>query len=494
MKKWMAILTSLLICISLAIIFVACETSDDTDDDSSDDGDDDTTDCNENHPDWTVGLLYCTPEATDGYTLISPTSSTSTYLIDIRGRLIHSWENMNFPGDSAPYLLEDGSLLRSVNSAVGSHFDTGGGLAGGIERLSWEGDLIWEFEYISDKYCSHHDIELLPNGNVLIIAWQLKDFDEAIAAGRDPNMLFENELWPDSIIEVEPEGLNGGKIVWEWHLWDHLIQDYDPNKDNYGVVQDHPELANINFGGVVADWTHFNSVDYNAKFDQIVISVHNFSEVWVIDHSTTTAEAAGHTGGNYGMGGDILYRWGNPAAYGAGNEGDRLLFEQHDAQWIPIDYPGEGNFLVFNNNVGQIENFYSTVDEWIPPVDSQGMYEYVSKQAYGPNSPVWTYIADNPNDFNSANISGAQRLPTGNTMICSGNQGNIFEVTNEGETVWSYINPVTSFGVLNQGDPVMQDGGPPSNMVFRSFRHTPDYPAFDGRDLTPGDYIEGDSD
>ena len=495
----MTIQRMIIIAVFLGLVLIVgglwgCSGKEEDDNNIEADDDDDATVCDENNPDWTVGLLSCTPDATDGYTLISPIASHTTYLIDIHGRQVHSWKNINFPGDSAPYLLEDGSLLRSVNTAIGSNFDTGGGIAGGIERFSWEGELIWEFEYNSNKYCSHHDIEMLPNGNILIIAWQLKDSAEAIAAGRDPNMLIDDNLWPDSIIEVEPKGLKGGKIVWEWHLWDHLIQDYDPSKNNYGVVENHPELVNINFGGVAADWTHINAVDYNEKLDQIVISVHNFSEIWVIDHSTTIAEAAGHTGGNSGMGGDILYRWGNPVAYGVGNEGDQKLFGQHDAQWIPADYPGEGNFLIFNNGVGPMENFYSTVDEWIPPVDSQGMYEYVSEQAFGPESTAWTYIADNPTDFYSGNISGAQRLPTGNTLICSGNEGHIFEVTEGGKIVWSYINPVTDFGVLNQGDPVMPEGSPPTNMVYRSFRHSPGYPAFDGRDLTPGDYIEGPAD
>lgn len=468
------------------------DNDDANDDDASNDDDDDTSECDENNPDWTVGLLYCTPDASDGYTLIAPTSSFTTYLIDIHGRLVHSWENINFPGDSAPYLLEDGSLLRSVNSAVDSHFD-GASLAGGIERLTWDGELIWDFSYYGSNFCSHHDIELLPNGNVLMIVWQLKDSDETIAAGRDPNMLIDDELWPDSIIEIEPDGPKGGNVVWEWHMWDHLIQDFDPGEQNYGMVEDHPELININFGGPGADWTHSNAVDYNSKLDQIVLSVHNFGEIWVIDHSTTTAQAAGHTGGNSGMGGDILYRWGNPAAYQAGNESDQMLFAQHDAQWIPESYPGGGNFLVFNNLAGQLKDNYSTVDEWIPPVDSNGMYEYATGNAYGPDSPLWTYIADNPPDFFSGNISGAHRLSTGNTLICSGNQGHIFEVTEEGKTVWSYINPVAAAGILNQGDPVNEDGVPSFNMLFRSYRHAPDYPAFDGRDLTPGDYIEGAS-
>ena len=139
-----------------------------------------------------------------------------------------------------------------------------------------------------------------------------------------------------SFIEVAHDGSSGGEIVWEWHIWDHLIQDYDPSKNNYGSIAEHPELIDVNMievagggpggggpggggrpGGAGGDWFHVNGVDYNAELDQIAFSSRHTSEIYIIDHSTTTEEAAGHTGGNSGMGGDIMYRWGNPSNYGA---------------------------------------------------------------------------------------------------------------------------------------------------------------------------------
>lgn len=191
-----------LVCVLLLIGFIGCtpqeddnekslsdpdDASDDDDnddatgDDDSNDDDDDATDCDENHPDWTVGLLYCTPDSTDGYTLFAPMFSTTTYLIDIHGRLVHSWESDHFPGLSA-YLLEDGSLLRTVNIGDDSIFISEG-LAGGFELRDWDGELLWKYDYNSSLYSSHHDIEMLPNGNVLMIAWQRKSFEEAIDAG-----------------------------------------------------------------------------------------------------------------------------------------------------------------------------------------------------------------------------------------------------------------------------------------------------------------------
>ena len=155
-----------------------------------------------------------------------------------------------------------------------------------------------------------------------------------------------------------------------------------------------------------ADWTHFNAVAYNPDLDQIVVSVHAFSEFWIIDHSTTTAEAASHKGGRSGKGGDLLYRWGNPRAYRNGSKIDQRLFSQHNAHWIPPGLPGEGHMLVFNNGSGRPGGDSSSVDEIVLPVDSQGQYTRDRRGPYGPTQAVWSYSAPKKSDFYSFFISG----------------------------------------------------------------------------------------
>jgi hypothetical protein len=435
-------------------------------------------------PPDTVGLMLNLPGAYVGYTLFSPLSYTDTYLIDVDGLLVHSWTTPYVPGNVA-YLLENGDLLRPADPG-GNPVFTAGGDAGLIQRWSWDGVLLWEYLYSDSLVRQHHDVEPMPNGNVLLIAWELKTAAEAIAAGRDPSTIADGVLWPDHIVEVEPVGVTGGNIVWEWHAWDHLIQDFDSTKANWGVVADHPELINLNYRrSDQADWLHFNAIDYHEELDQIVISPRRFDEFWILDHGTTTEEAAGHTGGLRGRGGDLLYRWGNPATYGAGTAADRKLWRQHDARWIEDGLPGAGNITYYNNGLDRPEGEYSTVEEVATTVDANGDYPLPPPGTpHGPAAQTWIYTADPPEDFFSPNISGAHRLPNGNTLICQGRGGRIFEVTPADTMVWEYISPVTDAGPLCQG------AAPNGNQVFQARRHAPDFAGFDGRDLTPGDPIE----
>src|SRR5262249_47006266 len=151
--------------------------------------------------------------------------------------------------------------------------------------------------------------------------------------------------------------------------------------------------------------------------------------------------AASHRGGRAGKGGDLLYRWGNPGAYRAGPKESQRLFAPHDAHWISSGLAGAGHVLVFNNGISRPNGPYSSVDEFAPPVDDAGQYGRRDGAAYEPAEPVWTYSAANKDDFYSVLLSSAQRLPNGNTLVCSGVNGTFFEVTPKKEIVWKYVNP-----------------------------------------------------
>ena len=368
-----------------------------------------------------------------------------------------------------------------------------------VREVDRNGNTLWECA--QDNL--HHDFLKMPNGNVLLLSRQYKTAKEVIAAGANPEFIGPNGLRAPHIVEARITGPASCEIVWEWSAWDHLIQDFDSSKANYGVVAEHPELIDLNFylselpdSISTWDWIHSNGIDYNPELDQIILSPRHFSEVWIIDHSTTTTEAAGHSGGKSGKGGDLLYRWGNPRAYRAGTPDDQQLFWQHNIQWIAPGLPGVGNILIFNNGFGppDFRRGYSSIDEIAPPVDGVN-YRLNPGLAYPPVKPVWVYTAPTPSDFFSYKISGMQRLPNGNTFICDGVHGTLFEVTPAGKTVWKYINPVTGNGPLRQGESVPFESvpfyeGEQVNQVYRAYRYAPDYPGLQGLDLTPGEPIE----
>ncbi len=393
-----------------------------------------------------LGVVVNESCAFPGYNLITPSGET-TYLYDNEGREVHSWTS-EYSGHSVAYLLDNGHLFRTAEAANRKPGFQGPAAGGRFQEFDWDGNVLWDFEYHSEKRLPHHDAIRLPNGNALLICWEMINEKEAIAQGRRPETVKDSHLQPDCLVEIKPTGRTTGDIVWEWHAWDHLIQDLDTTKPNFGRVAEHPERFDVNYvrgegnpNATNPDWMHVNAVAYNAELDQVVLSSPAFSEIWIIDHGTTTEEARGHTGGRWGKGGDILYRWGNPGAYRNGTKIDQRLYFQHNIHWIPKGQPGEGHLLVFNNGQSREPEEYSSVDEFEPPTDKAGNYVRREHAPFGPDSALWSYTATNKTDFYSWFISGAQRLPNGNTLINSGANGIVFEVTPEKEIVWKFVNP-----------------------------------------------------
>jgi len=386
---------------------------------------------------WTAGEPLRTPrplpEPSPGHRLYSPRPGTSTHLVDSAGKIVHTWPSNYVVGPSV-YLRDNGNLLRSIVTSTANPLRVLNGGGGGVQEQAFDGTVLWDFRYDTGGVLLHHDLVPMPNGNVLLMVWEIKTAADAIAAGRDP-ALVSGDVYPDHLIEVQPTGPTTGTIVWKWHVWDHLVQDFDPTKANYGVVADHPELIDVNLPSRPAgELHHFNGMDYDPIHDWIVVSARSQHEIWIIDHSTTTAEAAGHTGGRYGKGGDLLYRWGNPQNYGRGTPADQKLFGQHDPRFVLPGYPGEGHVTVFNNQAPT----GSEVDEIVLPVDAMGSFTLAPGAAYGPAEPVWSYSAPG---FQSDFMSSAERLPTGHTLICSSLQGRIFEIDPIGRILWEHSVP-----------------------------------------------------
>lgn len=438
----------------------------------------------------TVGVTVNKDASLDGYTFFSPFSSTNAYMVDNCGNLINQWNRGSRPGLSA-YFLENGLLFRTYKVATQGPF-TSASNAGGLELVDWDNNVVWSYEINTSEWLSHHDAVLMPNGNILVLTWQLVYRDELIALGRDPNEISpENFMWSEKIIELEPMGSNDANIVWEWNIYDHYIQDFDESKEGFGVVADHPELFDINLPEINSsnsnssrDWNHFNAIDYNENLDQILVSVRNSDEIWILDHSTTTEEAASHSGGIYGKGGDILYRWGNGSAYRRAEVSEQKLFGQHGVNWIDEGMDGEGKILIYNNGNGRPGIDFSTAEIIDPPQDNPGFYTLPEENAFGPQEPEWSYGYGIGEEFYSPYLSNAQRLQNGNVLINAGSIGTVFEIDEYRDKVWEYIIPLNGDSPVNQGQTAF------NNATFRAYKYTVDYEGFDGIDLSPGLPIE----
>ncbi|WP_276166752.1 arylsulfotransferase family protein [Zobellia alginiliquefaciens] len=329
-------------------------------------------------------------------------------LINHDGETLFEWA-INGLGDDAE-LQSDGSLV-AIQAATNPRINFGG-YGGKFIKINADQTTDWEFTYSSDSYISHHDVNYLSNGNIIFLIWEKVDSDDAAQMGFSGNF----DIYPDAVIEMNPLTQ---EVVWEWHFTDHVIQDYDSNLDNYGVVADYPNKIDINYNSTQndGDITHANGLTLDETNDLLYVTVNYYSEVWVIDHSTTTEEAATSEGGNYNLGGDLVYRFGNPLAYD--NVGDVTLNRVH--------YPNlfdDNKMLVFANN---LYNGQSAVVEYqlSPP------YQLVAGQD---NEPTVTWEFTDPDLYNLS-IGGAVRMSNGNTLIAEGD-GTIWEVNNNGDVLW----------------------------------------------------------
>jgi len=438
----------------------------------------------------TLGVTDFQPDLVEeGYNLIYPHNQPNVYLLDMCGEVVHSWTNADSlrPGNMA-YLQENGDIVMTYRHRVFADdpiWAGGGGAT--IERRTWDNDVIWSFTLNDSTARLHHDIEVKPDGNVFAIAWEHFSAEEALQAGRDTSIIPEGGLWSEMVLELAPDTSGGAIVVWEWHAWDHLVQDYDATKDNFGVVSDQIDKIDLNYGtpsSQPSDWLHINAIDYDPYFNHLLLSVPTFDELWIVDYANFTP-------------GKLLWRWGNPEAHGQGSEDDKKLFYQHDCHWIYDNVaPGTGDFgkiAVFNNRVptdsGDVYSAAHVLNPSYADYDNSFGMD-ASGDTYLPLDFDWTYVA--PDSIYSSGLSSFQRLGNGNSLICYGRWGDTREVTPEGDLAWRYKTPLVNAGGF--ASPVSQGTEPAinQNMTFRAHRYPMDFDAFADVDLTPQGPIELD--
>ena len=420
----------------------------------------------------------------NGFALYNAQGSNTTYLIDESQQIAHTW-NMSTECNYTVQLKENGNLVRGTKGNT-SVFSTGNIAAGAgqVQEIAPDGSIVWSFDYANNDHISHHDFTLVGD-NVLLTAYEKKSSTELNAAG------FNNassEKWPTHFIELEDDGNGGANIVWEWHIWDHMCQNTDANGPNYvSSISDNPHLIDINMiqaqgGPGGGDWFHVNGVDYNEDLDQIVFSSRFASEIYIIDHSTTSEEAASNLGGISGMGGDILYRWGNPSNYEM--SGTQVIPNAvHDVRWITDDGRPNGGFLQIFNNSGVSIN-QSAIDgietTWDATTNS---YLRNSGQPFSPSSYSSRYECA----YSASGQSASDRMSNGNIYVnASGGQGGagvMYEVDQSGNIVWGPYNSSSPKGFRYECDY-------PGIKALESYMNTSNTSCFDATVITENDEVD----
>ena len=367
--------------------------------------------------------VYNADLISNDYVLAVENSSATSYLLNKKGEKIYNWDFTQVSGNDIE-LLADGSIIgifKQENPSIDF-----GGFGGTAKIIDKENVTVWEYTVSDNNSIAHHDVEILPNGNVLMIVWERILNQIAIEGGVE----FENDIFTEKLIEIDR---SSNSIVWEWNSWDHIVQDKFEDLNNYGNINENPNKININYsiddppGGnffINGDIMHANGIDYAENKDVIYLSVNYFDEVWVIDHSTTTSEAESSSGGNYNKGGDLIYRFGNPETYNS--LGNKIFDKNHFPNLLENGEVGEGNILIYSNG-------NSTQQSIVYELEMPNNFNLLSNSNNEPNI-IWSFTDEN---LFANKLCGAVRLSNGNTLITESDYG-FWEVTNEGEIVWKY--------------------------------------------------------
>jgi len=398
---------------------------------------------------YPTGTTIYDPDSTwNGYTVLSPLGEPAVVVIDMNGNVVKLWEGFVNSAGGPARILPGGHAI----SAVGANPPRQESL--GLVQKNFEGNVVWEFD---------RNERIETNAGEMIWAlrqhhdWQREDFPagyyspEAQPSIQGSNTLVlthtnhslpevttERELIDDRIVEVTWDG----EIVWEWIAGEH-IDEFGFSDEALGAIASAP-----GFGRGAFDWIHINSATYlgpNRFFDagdnrfapnNVIISSRQASLVSIIDRD-----------------GSIVWQLGPDYSETEAQRRIRQIIGQHHAHMIPKGLPGAGNILIFDN--GGSSGYGSP-----SPIAANGLGIYArATSRIVEIDPVtlelvWSYAGPN---FFSTNISGAQRLPNGNTLITEGAGGRLFEVTANGEIVWEYMHPVFS-------------GARGSNAVYRGYR------------------------
>lgn len=427
----------------------------------------------DNNPEKDTGVTVYEPDRCwNGYTMLSsmmghrPDPNGPLYtaiLIDMEGQLVKEWA---FSGQGVPMKLLPGGYVTAgtVASPV---------LRNVLTMMDWDGNVVWRLDRNH-----HHDYQL--EGNP--VGYYAPGMEPMVEGGKklilsitypDPNNtvhICDFQLYDDVLWELDAEG----NVLWEWLAWEHVDQlGFD------AAARDAIQSTPVRFMDPNAsDWLHANSASWlgpNKWYDQGDLRFHPDNIIADFRNTNTTIIIArhDHPEGAW-VSGDVVWRCGPDYSTGSPEHKIGQIIGQHHAHMIPQGLPGAGNILIFDN--GGMAGFGAVVSGLDRGTFPNTLRDYSRVVEFDPTTMglVWEYrqqhttedidgdgdISGDERKFYSVNISGAQRLENGNTLICEGAHGRIIEVTPESDVVWEYISPF-----IGDTPPMML-----MNNVYRAYR------------------------
>jgi hypothetical protein len=343
------------------------------------------------NPDSIGVIRWDRDRAWPGYNIYCSAATPEVLLVDMGGAVVHRW-SLSLEESRAiehALMLPDGDVI-TLNKRVG------------IARLTWDSEIVWE-----NPLHAHHDIQQLADGTFLVLL-------ETSMGYRNLNVVF------DEIARLGPDG----EVVQTWSTYDHLDEirrefdqrsfldtlldsliaageEQDVRKGIRGLL----EVRKINPSHRIYNYFHLNTISLLPETDlglkderfapgNLLTCARNVNQIAILDTAM-----------------EITWVWG-----------EGVLEWPHHPTMLK-----NGNITIFDNGT---RRGYSSVVEVNPATDKI----------------EWTYVATPPESFFTAQKGSVQRLPNGNTLICEGDRGRVFEVTDDGRIVWEWLNPLIKNG------------------------------------------------
>ena len=363
-----------------------------------------------------------------------------SFLIDMGGNLVHNWPYTGFPVE-----MIDPAINRSRRGHVICQKEPEIFSNETLLIVDWDANIVWEWGKTAPGGSAkqNHDIAPLPNGNMLVLCKLISTMPQLSSAPIGDQVIYEVN--------------RSGEVVWQWISSEHIeTLGFTGEKKRLlfsKKMRNRSSIFVINNMAPLGPNKWFNRGDRRFHPDNIMIDSREGSFIAIIEKKT----------------GQIVWQMG-PEYPGSYDQSKKqftgklprpvdAICGQHDAHLIPQSLPGAGNLLVFDNQGAAgfppiyLNLFQGSRVLEIDPITEEIVWQY---DASCSGRPFWTFF--------SSFISSARRLPNGNTLICEGMNGRLFQVTSEGEIVWEYVNPY--FGQWTDHD--VESGGSLSNWVFRA--------------------------